>query len=331
MADGTGTIEPVVVKPPGTETAPAEAKGDPLTDVLTKQPEQPRQLLAGKYENEDALWKGIDEGRKALGMQPLDRKAVKDVAVAVDHYKSIQNIIAAGVPKAPATTPEQPPAAGTQAGNPAATLKVGGEETPPAPVVDPENVLDLLKAANLDPQAVEKQWNEKKALTDEQFGAIKKVIDPEGKLNSKAVKLLIDQSARGLVAENALNRAKSSAAVSRAEQIAGGKEAFDQLLKDAKGFVPASELDDVNQRLNSAAHIEGVTRQLMMMRKDHVGAGKSLPTTNGAATPPGMGKVSLAEFRKLSAAMKEGDTSARERLIAISNNPDLMADWLPGN
>lgn len=327
------SLAPVTIAVGAEQGGKVETQTDNLTSVLLEQPKQPKVLLADKYETKEALIQGINSGHSLLKIDPVDESSFKDVNVAVTHYKLLQKLIGSGEAKrlaAEAQAAAVGDAVQAGAGAADAPLKIGVQEAKKAEAAqvaaDPQTVMDVLSSAGLDPAALEKQWTEKKTLDKSHYDAIGKVIDPEGKMNAAAKKLLIDQSARGLVAERTLGRAEVEKARSDAYVIAGGKEAFDRLLSEARTFTPEGEVDDVNARLNSTKHLAGATRQLLQMRSEYLKTNKSAAIGTEAGGNVSPGKVTLGDFKKLSDAADRGDKSALAQLAEIGKS-GAYAQW----
>ncbi len=307
------------------ETPEQQAQAN--TDVLTKGTQPPAPKFAGKFDSEEKLSQGIAEGHKFLGLTGVE--VPKDAKAAEQHYLALQTLIATrGKPTAaPAADPAPKPSTDPAPGVDAPALKIGEPEKPAAPVAEtpePKDIKEVLALANLDPASLEKQWTEKGELTAEQYAALKAK-------NPGLTKLVVDHIARGLVAERATERIAVNQAVNEAAAIVGGKAQFDQLLKDAATFVPADEKDDINARLNSVKHIKGAVRDLLEFRAKHIGAAGAKPLASGSTPTTNGTKISLGEFKKLSAQLKDPNpaiaAAAKQRLLAMP--PEAMADWMP--
>lgn len=173
---------------------------------------------------------------------------------------------------------DDPPDDNTPAEPPAATDDPLGIPKPPED--DGFDPADLIGKAGLDESTLYEQWKEKGDLTPAQFAAIQKA-DPS--MTPSRVRAI----AKGLVAEADLASQQQTAMKSEAAKIAGGAEQLDQLLSSASEFVPADEIEDLDQRLRSPKHFKGAMRDLVAFHRDAVGAGKTNPIAMGDPAPAG--------------------------------------------
>ena len=113
-----------------------------------------------------------------------------------------------------------------------------------------------------------------------------------GKVSDRANVALM--AARPGVSEDAVRReAVGEAAIRQNNQIVqnnihreaigivGTEEQLDSLLSQATGYVPADEMEDLNNRLRSPRTYRGALRDLMQFQKDGLGAGGANPLVPG--------------------------------------------------
>lgn len=148
----------------------------------------------------------------------------------------------------------------------------------PAEKAIPDNasVADIIAGAGLDTAAISQQWQEKGALTDEQYAAFKnKYGYTKAEVNAFAKAETEAAEGRSLV-QQSIRR--------EAAQVVGGEEKLTELLSQAKNFVPADELEDLNQRLASQKHFKGALRDIQQHYQNSIEAGQSGSAVNGSGT-----------------------------------------------
>lgn len=263
----------------------ADEIGAPPTGDTAPPKEVPK--FAGKFTDEKALAKGINELRGTLGYTPLANPIGEDGTYktpeeAEADYKALSKLIGA---KAPAKPPD---------GKPAEPLKIGD--------VDVEaDVPTILTKAGLQLTDLEQQFIKDGDLTDEQYKAIQKA---RPSLTKPDIKLIAEgMAAKAILAGNAVNTAKSEAA-----QIAGGEEQLATLLQSASSFLTPTERDDFNRRLQDPKLTVSAVKDLAARHAQAVGAGGGI-VRGGTPAGPSLPKNST-EFSKLVQRASAGDQSA---------------------
>lgn len=277
----------------------------------------PAPLLAGKFADEAALSKGIQEARKAIGLTPFP-DSVKiigadglfiDAKSAESEYKSYERQI--GKPKEPAA-PAVTPA------TPAVMPVLGGE-----PLADDAAPAQVLERAGLKQQDLIETWTKNGALTDEQYSKLKEADPRLSRLNAAQAKAIVNQEFRLNDAQSKLNQIAVNDAITSAHAIAGGKDKFDALILEAPKFVPASEREGLDLLVKNPKTLAMATRILMTMHADSVGAAGAKPVVGGQ---PGGGQPQItttAEYLAVEKRAVAGDKGAQATILAMTNHHNL--------
>lgn len=292
--------------------APATpAPSAPLAPVTVP---APAPLLAGKFADEAALSKGIQEARKAIGLTPFP-DSVKiigadglfiDAKSAESEYKSYERQI--GKPKesaAPAATP-------------AAMPVLGGE-----PLADDAAPAQVLARAGLKQEDLTETWTKNGALTDDQYSKLKEADPRLQRLNAAQSKTIINQEFRLNDAQSKLNQIAVNDAVTSAHAIAGGKDKFEALIQEAPKFVPASEREGLDLLVRNPKTLAMATRILMTMHADSVGAAGAKPVVSGQPASGHPQITTTAEYLALEKRAVAGDKGAQATILAMTNHHNL--------
>lgn len=276
-------------KPAGGATPPAAA---------------PARKFAGKYENESTFRVGLNEARKAGGLEPFNDKvkligedgmyptpesAEKDYA----RYTSlIQN-----KPAAPASPTNPKP------------LQIGGELT------DEDGPEQILERAGLADKDVAEQFTKNGKLTDEQYAAIRKINPGYGKK-------IADEIVRGRIAIAQVTAMKLNSVIDEASQPFGGKEAFDKFLRvTAPQFLSTEQQAAYSKMLNDPATTVAAAQTLKTLHTAHLGGGggKFVSGQPGGDIPQ---KITTADFLALSEQARSpgpNQAAAMARMMTIDH------------
>lgn len=296
------TAPPVEEKQP--ETAPEGSEGDKTGTTVPKTDDPPAKKFAGKYESEDAFAKGINEARKALGLDEVETVIgegglYSSPEAAERGYKDLTKLLRTTKP------PETDPA-----------MKLGEEtETQPDDAASPEQIL---QKAGLNFADLEKQYTEDGKLSDEQYKAIQKA-------RPGLSRELIDSMADGMMAKAQMVRAEQGRMRAEAADLVGGEDNLTELLKNARSFVPADEIEDVQQRLSDPKRFKGAIRDLKEFHAKAVGSDKAKPLAGGGGPGGQVGAKDSVEFSRLMALASQGDANAIRK---IRNTPQSkIEEW----
>lgn len=182
---------------------------------------------------------------------------------------------------------------------------------------EPASVEELVSKAGLKIDDLSKKWVEKGALDSEDYAKFKAIG------RSKAE---IDALASGMAAKQALIATQRERAIEEAASAVGGREAFDQVLKDAKEFLKPEDIKVYNEMLNDPASVRAAAVKLSALRDAWAGTSGSKPLVNGQHG----GAVSLPktpqEFKEVRDAALRGDPEAMKKLKAM---PESTIDgWM---
>jgi hypothetical protein len=206
------------------------------------------------------------------------------------------------------------------------TLKLGDVAVDEIP--DTADVGAILERAGLKPEDVSKSFAETGKLSDEQYKAIKAKL---GLPRAAVDQFLEGQQAQITVRAQAQQRIKTEAAA-----IVGGEAELTNLLANAKSFVPADEIEDINARLGDPKRFKGALRDVLEYRKASVGAGKSAPLVSGESSRSTGGEVFKTQQEMLNAMAEStkrygnwsADADLLSRIAATQKvNPKITRAW----
>ena len=258
--------------------------------------------IAGKYADQAEFEKGFREARKTLGLAelPADRPLIGEggifetVQAAEANYADFDKLINSRQPAKPA------------AADPADLAIVKPEET------GEETIEQVLAATGLDGEQLAQQFQEHGKLTADQYAALKK------RGYSAA---LVDMTMRGLQAEAQAVMDRSTAAVTQAQQIAGG-ETQEQPLREwaAYNMDPAWLADWNQQEATNPGRYPDMMALIKQKHTEAVGASKAKPLVTGAV--PAGGASGYTSSQELQTAVKAAKTNHGD---AWSQDTELQA------
>lgn len=181
---------------------------------------------------------------------------------------------------------------------------------PPEQRDEPElaSIDDLVAKAGLKLDDLSKKWTEKGALEADDYAKFKAIG------RSKAE---IDALASGMAAKQALMAARRDQAINEAAEAIGGKEAFDQVLKDAKDFLKPEDIGAYNDMLDNPDTVRAAAIRLSALRDAWAGTNGSKALVNGQhGGAPALPK-NPQEFGQLRDAALRGDQDALKRIAAM--------------
>lgn len=269
--------------PPATVEQPKPAGG-----------ESPKpNLLAGKYENRDALNQGIGEAAKKLEMENID-PAHGDDKEAEAVYQTMQRLIRkqGEMGKGDPDEKKEPDTGAPDPGK----LEIKKETE------KEKSFEQLVDDAGLKISELQQQWADQGKLTDEQYEALKKQGIP---------KFSVDALGRDW-------ETMRKNVITQAADFVGGAERLKELTENASGALPEDEIDMVNAALNDPNSVKMALAYLEKLNhkpqpgkvyiEGDSGGGGSAPISNAK------------EYRMAMAAAARGDQAAEKRLLEYSQN-----------
>jgi hypothetical protein len=136
----------------------------------------------------------------------------------------------------------------------------------------------------------------------------------------------IDALAEGMVAKEAVRTMQVQQAVTEAASAIGGKEQLDQLLKDAKQFVPEQDIGTYNQMLSDPATVRAAVVKLAALRAAWAGTAGSNGLVNGQHGGAIAYPKTTGEWRATFDKAMAGDRGAMETLRAMPK--DVIDGWM---
>lgn len=273
--------------------------------------------FVGKYETQEAFEQGIREIAKTveypLGDGPLIGESClfKSVSEATAAYKAFARMrTQKGDAKPDDTGGDKKPDDTTDDDDrkPDDVLAIGDI---PADDMDVEAVL---QSAGLKNDDVVKQWLDHGKLTDDQYaklqaalpGVSRKMIDGHMKVQQLAL-AHVHHTQANIKAE--------------AAKIAGGEQQLQNLLAGARRFVPADEVDGLNEMLGDPSKYKIALRVIKEHHRAYVGAGKSQQTidSDGGSTPDAPLKRGSKAYYDAIKRAGRGDKAAQDQLRKLAN------------
>lgn len=273
--------------------------------------------FVGKYETQEAFEQGIREIAKTveypLGDGPLigENGRFKSVSEATAAYKAFARMRTQRGEEKPADTggdnkpDDKPKDDDKKADDVLAIWDI------PADDMDVEAVL---QSAGLKNDDVVKQWLDHGKLTDEQYaklqaalpGVSRKMIDGHMKVQQLAL-AHVHQAQASIKAE--------------AVKIAGGEQQLQNLLASARRFVPADEVDGLNEMLGDPKKYKFALQIIIQHQRNHLGAGKSQKTidSDGGGTPDAPLKRGSKAYYDAIKRAGRGDKAAQAQLRKLAN------------
>ena len=132
----------------------------------------------------------------------------------------------------------------------------------------------------------------------------------------------IKREAQGEMAIVQLRQTAQSQIRTEASALAGGDAQLDNLLSTARDFVPASEIEDINSRLQNPNSFKGAMRDIMEHHKVAVGAGGAQPLVGGSTPPSQAG--GFTDFGEYTAALKAKQTGRADQATLNKLNATPM-------
>lgn len=279
-----------------------------MPDPVTPNPSSPPapERFAGKYADDAAAFRGVNEIRKAIGLDelPADKPLYgenghfKDRASAEGQYKEHERIYHA-------TRPPKPNAAN-------ADLSIKPEEKPTADVA-PEMVM---QKAGLSTDDVDKAIRAG-GLTPEQIKAIRAAEPSYRNLTDQNIQLI----AKGRHAEIMADQARRLEIKTKAYDVVGGQQQHDAIVAWAKANVPADELAQLNTAIQQHPTLYGaVVRDFAARYNEAIKAGKVKPLATGTVTAAAGVPSNRQEFAELMNKVNRGDRDATVTLARMTDS-----------
>lgn len=302
--------------PETTTTPDSQANADPQQDT------QP--LLAGKYETPDALERGIREAAARLNYHgiPNEGKLIGEGGVyattdeAVANYQAMQRILnrqqqAGGNDN---TAQNDGGSDGNQPPQETPTNEDGTPKIPDAPSLsEVDDPVKLLEGAGLTNDEVVSQWQDNGTLTDEQY---EKLTTTYG-----VSRQLVDAYMQGQAAlASGQSQVQQQTVTSLAEMV-GGEEQLNNLLVNARQYVPANRIEPLNALLANPDYADIAVREIQRYQQEKLGSANTRPLASGTA-PSGSAEPirNQAELWEVNEQAMRGDKQAQARLLAFREN-----------
>jgi hypothetical protein len=271
----------------------------------------------GKIKGPEALEKATREITTKLELPPLpegplfgDGKAFKDVMALEADYLSKEKLLGRLGNTKPPETPAAP------APKPADPPKPGQMPTIPDPAQEADDDTDfagIVKSAGLDMETLEKTWDEKGELLPEHYKALKakgygKKVVNEIAQNAKITKTtLVTQT------------------LSQLDEIAGGTDARENMLKWAGSFYKGQELDAVRRGIQTVGSAVQTMKQIAFdFHKNAPGAG-TRPLISGGTPPPAPAVGPYTDPKEyLAVQNKKGQWTPEETARYQATNPNIL-------
>lgn len=267
--------------------------------VTTNEPAK----FAGKYETDEAAFKGVNEIRRSIGLKefaadkPLygENGHFPSKGFAESQYKEYEQVYHAGRAK-PAAAPDS------------LSLKPDA-----APDDDNEAPEAVLARANIKPEDAAAALA-KGSLTDEQIAAIRKAKPAYAKLGKETINIL----AQGHYAKVQAEAARRGEFFAQADAIVGGRAQHEALREWAKTNI-AAELADWNETVEAKPSLyPAMMRDLQARHAAAIGAGKAAPLISGSSNAvPSSLPTNRAEFLALMKRVNSGDQAALQTLARM--------------
>ena len=281
----------------------AESEATPDAGAVAAPEQQTDETkIAGKYADQATFETSLVEARKTLGLADLpadlpiigENGVFRTLEAAEANYADLDKLINSRQPAKPAATA------------PADLAITKPEET------GEETIEQVLAATGLDGEQLAQQFQEHGKLTADQYAALKK------RGYSAA---LVDMTMRGLQAEAQAVMDRSTAAVTQAQQIAGG-ETQEQTLREWAAYnMPPDWLADWNQQVEqNPGRYPDMMALIKQKHTEAVGATNTRPLVGGSV--PAGGASGFTSSLELQTAVKEAKTKHGD---AWSQDPDLQA------
>lgn len=303
---------------PGTP-APGSTTPEPTTPPTPTPPTDPNasggKLLAGKFQDENALFTGYANAREKLGLPKVEGKLVGPDGLftstrAVERaYADLAVMIRKGGGKADDTPPPaDPPADPPKNDDGSLSIKPddGKQTQDDNALPDDAGVDQVLERAGLKNDDIVKQWSESGKLTDEQYAALKKV-------NPGYTRAVVDAFIQGQQAAIAAQQQAQQQIKQQAVTMAGGEQQLGNLFQWAARNVPKEQLGDpdnpapgtINHRLADPHLYQGAIRELLATHSEAVGAGKAQALVHGGTAPDHPGGSGFTTAQEMRNAMEE--------------------------
>lgn len=271
--------------------APQVPAGTPAPEQAQQTPEA--KVYAGKFKEADALYKGANELRKKLDMPEM---TYADPDSAEREYTSLQKLM----------------------GKMGQAKQADKLAIPDAkPVDDNMDVPDILQKASLDQSAIEKKWAEKGTLDPEDYEALRKV-------NPALSKNVVNRIAEGLAAKAALTSVAKERLIGEAATIVGGQEQLDALLTSAREFVPETEIEAFNKRLDDPKQMLSAVRELAFLQSQRTQTRQTV--IQGGTARSTAGAANVDEARAIARELMSGNFSRAEKLQRTS--PEILSKMM---
>lgn len=274
----------------------------------------------GKIKGPEALEKATREITAKLELPPLpegplfgEGKLFKDIMAVEADYLSKEKLLGRLGNVKPPETPAAPTAT---APKPAETSKPGQMPTIPDPGQEADDDLDfegIVKSVGLDITVLKKTWKEKGELLPSDYAALK--------TKGYGKKAVNDIARNADIAETTL----VNQTLAQLDEIAGGTEARDNMLKWSASFYKGAELDAVKRGIQTVGSAVQTMKQIAFdFNKNAPGAG-TRPLVSGANPPaaPAVGPYTDPK-EYLAVQNKKGEWTAEETARYNATNPNIL-------
>lgn len=263
----------------------------------------PDTRFAGKYADDAAALRGVNEIRKQIGLEELaadkplygEGGHFRDRSEAEGRYKEHEKVFHAT--RRPAAAPSD---LGIKADD-----KTVIEDEPPETV---------LEKAGITPEDAAKALANG-ALTPEQIAKIRQTTPSYKNLSDAKINLI----AKGHYADEQARASKRAEFYAKGTAIVGSEEAHNAVREWAKANLSADELKDWADTVKAKPGMyPAMIRDIHARYQEAIGAGKTKPLVHGSANAPGGIPTNRAEFAALQKRINSGDVSAHAVLARMS-------------
>lgn len=280
-------------------------------------------FLNGKYAGEGAEAKfagGYNELRKKAGLDPIgddasfigDDGVFHSQAAAERAYNELRTI----------TNRQQTPKPDNKGnGKPRSDRVTLGQDA----LADEQDGGDVFSRSGVELKTLVDGYRTTEKIDEKALAALEKAGLPRQVVTAQ-VEAIVERDT--LRTDAFFTEAAIMANPALAEQLKAARQDVSRLIKDAAQYVPADEMADINERLNSPVHWKGAIRDLRAMRAAAIGD----PTTgivSGGAPTGGSAKAAetIDEFNELARKAHNGDKAAAAR-VAATRKTDQYKKWM---
>ena len=280
----------------------------------------PPTKIAGKFDDIEAFAGGVNAARQKVGLDPLgddaklfgddDSAIFRSQAAAETYYNDLERLI---------TKQSQQPKPDPKKGDDPPLQIPKGDDPPEGNVFERAGVeYDDLFASFRENEG---KLDDATYAKLEQHGMTRDIVDGHFQLAQYADQL----SREHFIHEGTMMLAGETLQ----QQLGEARGNLEAIIKDARSFVPADEIDDLNARLSDSKSFKGALRQLIQMHNDHVkGGGDPIIKGSKPQTTAEPAK-DIKEHNQLVKQAARGDQHARARLRA-GRESGKSAEYLRG-